>query len=88
MRTLDNNLMAPEMLKLNLLAAWFHVLENRAFRMSSPDDYHGELLRQADELDRRGIISWQEWRDLRLQADAAYLRAIAGEDYRFNRVDD
>ena len=33
-------------------------------------------------MDRRGIISWQEWRDLRLEADASYLRAVAGEDYR------
>ncbi|WP_430962760.1 hypothetical protein [Pseudomonas juntendi] len=49
--------------------------------MDTPDDYHEELLRQADEMDRRGIICWQEWRDLRLEADAAYLRAVAGEDY-------
>lgn len=27
------------------------------------------------------MISWQEWRDLRLEADQAYLRAVAGEDY-------
>ncbi|MNE60954.1 hypothetical protein D3C80_1561350 [compost metagenome] len=50
--------------------------------MGSPDDHHEELLRQADEMDRRGIICWQEWRDLRLEADAAYLRAVVGEDYR------
>lgn len=64
------------------LADWYRVLESRALRMDSPDEYHEELLRQADEMDRRGIICWQEWRDLRLEADAAYLRAVAGEDYR------
>lgn len=50
--------------------------------MDSPDDYHEELLRQADEMDGRGIICWQAWRDRRLEADAAYLRAVAGADYR------
>lgn len=39
-------------------------------------------IRQADEMDRRGIICWQEWRDLRLEADATYLRAVGGQDYR------
>jgi hypothetical protein len=32
-------------------------------------------------MDRLGIVSWQEWRDLRIEADQAYLRAVAGEDY-------
>ena len=82
MRTLEKNLSAAQLLKLNCLAVWYRVLEDRALRMDSPDDYHEELLRQADEMDRRGIICWQEWRDLRLEADAAYLRAVAGEDYR------
>ena len=82
MRTFEKTLSVAQLLKLNCLAAWYRVLESRALRMDSPDDYHEELLRQADEMERRGIICWQEWRDLRLEADAAYLRAVAGEDYR------
>jgi len=81
MRTFEKDLSAPQLLKLNCLARWFQVFEDRALRMESPDDYHEELLRQADELDRQGLITWQEWRDLRLEADAAYLRAVAGDDY-------
>jgi len=81
MRTFERDFFAPQSLKLKCLAAWFRVLEDRAWRMESPDDYHEELLRRADEMDRQGIISWQEWRDLRLQADAAYLRAVAGDDF-------
>jgi len=81
MRTFEKDLSAPQLLKLNCLAGWFRVLEDRGLRMDSPDDYHEELLRRADEMDRQGIISWQEWRDLRREADAAYLRAVAGDDY-------
>jgi hypothetical protein len=29
-------------------------------RMDCPDAYHDELLRQADEMDRLGIVTWQE----------------------------
>ncbi|MNY26913.1 hypothetical protein D3C86_1607850 [compost metagenome] len=49
--------------------------------MDCPDAYHDELLRQSDEMDRLGIVTWTEWRDLRMEADQAYLRAVAGEDY-------
>lgn len=61
MRTLEKNLSAAQLLKLNCLALWYRVLEDKVLRMDSPDDYHEELLRQADEMDRRGIITWQEW---------------------------
>lgn len=81
MRTLEKNLSAAQLLKLNCLALWYRVLEDKVLRMDSPDGYHEELLRQADEMDRRGIITWQEWRDLRIEADEAYLRVVAGEDY-------
>ena len=47
MRTFEKNLCATQLLKLNCLAAWYRVLESRALRMDSPDDYHDELLRQA-----------------------------------------
>ena len=67
--------------KLRALDAWHRALENTALRKESPDAYHEELLRQSDEMDRQRMISWQEWRDLREQADEAYLRAVAGADY-------
>jgi hypothetical protein len=49
--------------------------------MDCPDAYHEELIRQADEMDRQKIVDWEEWRDLRVKADHAYLRAVAGADY-------
>lgn len=70
--------------RLCALDAWHHALENRRLRMDCHDAYHDELLRQADELDRLGIVTWSEWRDLRIEADRAYLRAVAGEDYQQN----
>lgn len=76
------NLLTPDHeRKLRTLDAWHHALENIALRKESPDAYHEELLRLSDEMDRQRIISWQEWRDLRVQADEAYLRAVAGADY-------
>lgn len=67
--------------RLCALDSWHRALENWSLRMDCPDTYHEELLRQADEMDRKGIVDWEEWRDLRVQADRAYLRAVAGEDY-------
>jgi hypothetical protein len=32
-------------------------------------------------MDRQGMVTWEEWRDLRIEADQAYLRAVAGEDF-------
>jgi hypothetical protein len=68
--------------RLHALDAWHRALENRQLRMDCPDAYHDELLRQSDEMDRLGIVTWNEWRDLRMQADQAYLRAVSGEDYK------
>lgn len=67
------------------LARWRALLEDRALRMECPDAYHDILLREADELERRGVIGWEEWRDLRLEADAAYLQAVAGADFHGQR---
>ncbi|MEX5684066.1 MULTISPECIES: hypothetical protein [Pseudomonas] len=77
------NLLSPaQETRLRALDAWHRALENRQLRMDCPDAYHDELLRQADEMDRLGIVTWTEWRDLRIEADQAYLRAIAGEDFQ------
>lgn len=67
--------------RLSALDSWHRALENCSLRMDCPDTYHEELLRQADEMDRKGIVDFEEWRDLRVEADQAYLRAVAGEDY-------
>jgi hypothetical protein len=67
--------------RLRALDDWHQTLENTALRMESPDAYHEELLRQSDEMDRQSMVSWEEWRDLRVRADQAYLRAVAGDDY-------
>ncbi|SDO98384.1 hypothetical protein SAMN04489798_4370 [Pseudomonas arsenicoxydans] len=68
-------------LRIRALDAWHRTLEDRPLRMNCPDAYHDELLRQTDEMDRLHIVTWIEWRDLRIEADQAYLRAVAGEDY-------
>ncbi|MHC8395312.1 hypothetical protein ACYZT8_16870 [Pseudomonas sp. LB3P93] len=76
------NLLTPaQEEKLRALNTWHLVLDDLRLRMECPDAWHEELIRQSDEMDRLGMVSWQEWRDLRIEADQAYLRAIAGEDY-------
>lgn len=76
------NQMTPEQEhKLSALESWHLALENSALRMNCPDAYHEELLRQADEMDRQHLVSWEEHRDLRKDADEAYLHAVAGSDY-------
>lgn len=67
--------------KLRAYDRWHRALDNCALRMDCPDAYHDELLRQADEMDRLGVVAWEEWRELRIKADEAYLRAVAGADY-------
>lgn len=81
MKSFQNQLTPAQEQRLCALDAWHCALENCALRMDCPDAYHEELLRQADEMDRLGIVNWEEWRDLRLEADAAYSRAVAGGDY-------
>ena len=81
MNSFRNLLTRTQEQKLRGLDAWHRTLENCSLRMDCPDAYHEELLRQADEMDRQGIIDWEEWRDLRTKGDEAYLRAVAGEDY-------
>ncbi|RON44230.1 hypothetical protein [Pseudomonas frederiksbergensis] len=81
MNSFKNMLTPAQEHRLCALDAWHRALDNCALRMECPDAYHEELLRQADEMDRQGIVNWEEWRDLRRKADQAYLRAVAGGDY-------
>lgn len=81
MSAFKNQLTFVQETRLLALDAWHRALENLELRMECPDAYHDELLRQSDEMDRLGILTWGEWRDLRREADDAYLRAVAGDDY-------
>lgn len=81
MNSFKNMLTPAQEQRLCALGSWHRALDNCSLRMECPDAYHEELLRQADEMDRQGIVNWEEWRDLRLEADQAYLRAVAGGDY-------
>jgi hypothetical protein len=54
--------------------------------MDCPDSYHEELLRQSDEMVRLGIVSWEEWREIRIETYQTYLRAVAGEDVPLDGV--
>lgn len=76
------NVFSPEQeAKLRAYERWHRALDDCSLRMDCPDAYHEELLRQADEMDRLDVVTWQEWRELRMTADKAYLQAVAGADY-------
>jgi hypothetical protein len=88
MNAFRNQLTQAQERRLCALDSWHRALENIALRMDSPEAWHEELLRQSDEMDRQRMVSWQEWRDLRIAADQAFLRAVAGEDYHSGRIDE
>ncbi|VVP20914.1 hypothetical protein [Pseudomonas fluorescens] len=88
MNAFKNQLTQAQERRLCALDSWHRALENIALRMDSPEAWHEELLRQSDEMDRQRIVSWQEWRDLRIAADQAFLRAVAGEDYHSGHIDE
>lgn len=76
------NVFSPEQeAKLCAFERWHRALDDCSLRMDCPDAYHEELLRQADEMDRLNVVTWEEWRELRRTADKAYLQAVAGADY-------
>ncbi|MGG5289499.1 hypothetical protein [Pseudomonas shirazensis] len=82
MNVFDASLQPQDEQRISALSGWYQLLEDRQQRMDCPDTYHERLLYQADEMDRLGLVTWQEWRDLRLEADKAYLWAVHGGDYR------
>lgn len=81
-----NNLLTPahepREQRLIALDSWHRAFKNSTLRMNCTDSYHEELVRQADELDRLSIAIWEEWRDLCVEANQAYLPAVAGDGYR------
>lgn len=68
--------------RLVAINRWFLRYDDVEQRRDCPSTHHEELLRQADEMDRLGLVDWHEWRDLRKLADRAFLKAIAGADYQ------
>lgn len=71
-----------DLMHLEAINRWFSTFDNHALRNACPSAYHEELLRQADEMDRLGMIDWQQWRDLRQLADRSLQRALEGADYQ------
>lgn len=70
-----------EQRRLEAINRWFCLFDDLERRRECPSSHHEELLRQVDEMDRLGLVSWEQWRDLRRLADRAFLKAIAGADY-------
>lgn len=68
--------------KLRAYDRWYRVFDDCSLRLDSHDAYYDELLRQEDDIDRLGVVTWQAWRELRIKADHSYMRAVAGADYR------
>ena len=67
--------------KLCAYDRWYQALGDYSLRRDCPNAYHDELLKLADEMDRQGFVTWREWHELRIEADQAYLQAVAGADY-------
>ena len=88
MNSFKNLLTPAQERRLCALDSWHRALDNIALRRESPETWHEELLRQSDEMDRQRMVSWEEWRDLRITADQAFLRAVAGEDYHSGHIDE
>lgn len=66
---------------IETMDSWFSIYDDHRLRRDSPNHYHDELLRRADEMDRRKLIDWRQWRDLRSLADWSYLEAVAGAEF-------
>ncbi|MBK5415505.1 hypothetical protein [Pseudomonas sp. TH31] len=63
--------------KQQALAAWYQLLRQPEIRMDS-EEHYDELLKAADELERKGLISGSEWRVLLREAGAVFANSIAG----------
>jgi len=54
------------------LKAWRLLLEDDAYRLDYPRDYHATLIQRADELLQRAVLSRDDWQLLVTAADQAY----------------
>ena len=58
------------------LKAWHLLLEDDTYRLDLPDDFYQTLIRPADELVLREVITLQEWQRLKDTADAVYEKTL------------
>jgi hypothetical protein len=63
--------------KQQALAAWYQLLRQPEIRMDS-EEHHDELLKAADEMERKGLINSTEWRVLVREAGVVFANSIAG----------
>ena len=63
--------------KQDALAAWYQLLKEPEIRMDCEEQYD-ELLKAADEMERTGLISGAEWRQLVREAGVAFANATEG----------
>ncbi|MNY73047.1 hypothetical protein D3C86_2117320 [compost metagenome] len=63
--------------KQEALDAWYQLLKEPEIRMD-PEEQYDELLKAADEMERKGLINSVEWRGLVRQAGSAFANAIKG----------
>ncbi|MFJ4454217.1 hypothetical protein ACIP1G_10045 [Pseudomonas sp. NPDC089392] len=75
-----NEQIGQEERRLVAINRWFLLYDNVESRRECPSSHHEALLRQANEMDRLGLVDWREWRDLRRLADRSFLKAIVGSD--------
>lgn len=59
------------------LAAWYKLLAQPEIRMDVEEQYQ-ELLKAAEEMERKGLISSAEWRTLVREAGVAFYSATEG----------
>ncbi|RON47817.1 hypothetical protein [Pseudomonas frederiksbergensis] len=63
--------------KRDALAAWYKLLRQPEIRMDS-EEHYDELLKAADEMERKGLINGAEWRVLVREAGVAFANSIQG----------
>ena len=63
--------------KQEALDAWYQLLKEPEIRMD-PEEQYDELLKAADDMERKGLINSVEWRGLVRQAGSAFANAIEG----------
>ena len=58
------------------LKARHMLLDDDSYRLDLPDDFYQTLIRRADELVLREVITLQEWQRLKDTADAVYEKTL------------
>lgn len=67
---------STDLMHVEAINRWFSTFDDHSARCACPHAYHQELLRQADEMKRLGLIARQQWRDLRQLADRSLQQAL------------